>query len=359
MQSRGGNVMAGIVSKVERRTIKRAIMLTKGLAYFVSVVGCLGWAGFANAEVSTVRIAKQYGVAYLPLTVMENQKLLEKHAKELGLDVKTEWMRFASGSAMNDGLLSGNLDFAAGGLGPMILMWSKTQDKIKVKAVGALCTMALHLVTTNPDVKSVADFTSKDRIAMPGIKTSYQALLLQQALIKKLGPDQAHKLDAITVALGHPDAMAALLGGQSEINSHFTSPPFYSQEMADPRVRSVLNSYDVFGGPLTFTMVWATTTFADSNPKVMKAFTAALDDAMAQINADPAAAAKIWLKAENVKISEVEAEKIVRDPETKWTTSPQNVFAFYEYMYKAGIVKTKASSWKDLFFPAMIPASGS
>jgi len=342
-----------LFSKIERVTV-----LAKGIC-FASIVTCLSWPTVANAEVSTVRIAKQYGVAYLPLTVMENQKLLEKHAKKLGIDVKTEWLRFASGSAMNDGLLSGSLDFAAGGLGPMILMWSKTQDKIGVKAVGALCTTPLHLVTTNPDVKSIADFTPKDRIAMPGIKTSYQALLLQQALIKKLGPDQAHKLDAITVALGHPDAMAALLSGQSEINAHFTSPPFYSQEMADPRVRSVLNSYDVFGGPLTFTVVWATTTFANSNPKVMKAFSAALDDAMARINADPAAAAKIWLQTEHPKISKAEAEKIVRDPQTKWTTAPQNIFAFYQYMHKAGIVTTEASSWKDLFFPGMKLASGS
>ncbi|MBN9602538.1 MAG: ABC transporter substrate-binding protein [Afipia felis] len=351
--------MTGIVWKVERRAIKRVGILAKGLVYFASIVSCVGWAGLANAEVSTVRIAKQYGVAYLPLTVMENHKLLEKHAKELGLDIKTEWMRFASGSAMNDGLLSGGLDFAAGGLGPMILMWSKTQDKIGVKAVGALCATPLHLVTTNPSVKSIADFTSKDRIAMPGIKTSYQALLLQQALIKKLGPDYANKLDAITVALGHPDAMAAVLGGQSEVNSHFTSPPFYSQEMADPRVRSVLNSYDVFGAPLTFTVVWATTTFANSNPKVMKAFTAALDEAMARINADPDAAAKIWMDAEHPKISDAEAKKIVRDPETKWTTAPQNIFAFYQYMHKVGIVTAKAMSWKDMFFPSMSLSSGS
>jgi len=336
----------------------RVARFARSFACVAGVIVCLGGASPANAEASTVRIAKQYGVAYLPLTVMESEKLLEKHARELGIDVRTEWLRFASGSAMNDGLLSGGLDFAAGGLGPMILMWSKTQDKIGVKAVGALCATPLHLVTTDPNVKSIADFTPKDRIAMPGIKTSFQALILQQALIKKLGSDQAHRLDANSVALGHPDAMAALLGGQSEISAHFTSPPFYNQEIADPRVRSVLNSYDVFGGPHTFTVVWSTATFAEKNPKIMKAFKAALDDAMARINTDPDAAAKIWLNAEHPKISEAEAKQIVRDPQTKWTTAPQNIFAMYQYMHKVGMVTAKASSWKDLFFPEISLASG-
>lgn len=105
--------------------------------------------------------------------------------------------------------------------------------------MGALSAMPLHLVTTNPNVKSIADFTSKDRIAMPGIKTSYQALLLQQALIKKLGPDQANKLDAITVALGHPDAMAALPRAVNRKSILILRLRYlYSQEMADPRVRS-------------------------------------------------------------------------------------------------------------------------
>lgn len=351
--------MTGVVSKIGSRVNERVTLLVKSFICLAGIAACLTWASVANAEVSTVRIAKQYGVAYLPLMVMESEKLLEKHAKELGLDVKTEWLQFASGSNMNDGLLSGGLDFAAGGPTPMILLWSKTQNNIGVMGVGALCATPIYLVTTNPDVKSVADFTSNDRIAMPSIKTSPQALILQQALIKELGPKHARKLDSITVALSHPDAMAAVLGGRSGVNSHFTSPPFYSQEMADPRVRSILNSYDVFGGPHTFTMVWSTTKFANDNPGVMRAFNAALNEAMERIKADPDSATKIWLQIDRPKISEDEAKKMVRDPQTKWTTAPQNLFAMYQYMHKTGLVTAKASSWKDMFFSELSTADGS
>src|SRR4051812_18841198 len=53
----------------------------------------IGLAGAAPAEVNTVRIAKQFGLGYLPLTVMEEEKLFEQQAKKQGLDIKVEWLR--------------------------------------------------------------------------------------------------------------------------------------------------------------------------------------------------------------------------------------------------------------------------
>ena len=56
------------------------------------LVGC----GSAFAELKEVRIAKQYGISYLPLMLMEADQLFEKKAKEAGLDaIKVEWSTFA------------------------------------------------------------------------------------------------------------------------------------------------------------------------------------------------------------------------------------------------------------------------
>src|SRR5262245_39155968 len=78
---------------------------------------------------------------------------------------------------------------------------------------------------------------------------------------KAFGPGQHGKLDHLTVPLSHPDGMAAMLSGRSEITAHFTSAPFMYQELEDNRVKKVLSSYDVVGGPHTFNLVWATTPF--------------------------------------------------------------------------------------------------
>jgi NitT/TauT family transport system substrate-binding protein len=326
-----------------------------GLAATIAV----GFASQASAEASTVRLAKQFGISYLPLTVMQEEKLLEKHAKDQGLELTTEWLRFTGGSGMNEALLSGNLDFAAGGVGPALTIWGKTQKNLKVKGVAALNAMPLYLVTTNSIVKTISDFTPKDKIALPTVKTSIQAVTLQMAAEKAFGQGQQNKLDSLTVSMGHPDAQIALMGGQSEITAHFGSSPFQELELKDPKAHKVLDSYDVLGGPHTFNLVWASSRFADANPKIMQVFVAALEDSMERIKKDPKAAAELWIKAENVKMSVEDAVAIISNPQNEWTTTPKKMLVYLDYMNRAGLVSATTSDWKDLFFPAIQNASGS
>jgi NitT/TauT family transport system substrate-binding protein len=305
-----------------------------------------------HAEVATVRLAKQFGISYLPLTVMEEERLLEKRAKEQGLEVSTEWLRFTGGSGMNEALLSGNLDFAAGGVGPMLTIWGRTRSNLMVKGVAALNAMPLYLVTVNPNVKSIKDFTSKDKIALPTVKTSIQAITLQMAAEQTFGKGQQGKLDPLTVSMGHPDAQAVMLGGHSEITAHFGSPPFQELELKDPRAHKVLDSYEVLGGPHTFNLVWASNRFVTANPKVVAAFIAALEDSLKLIREDPAKAAVLWIKAENAKLSSAEAEELIRAPQNEWTAKPKRMLAYLDYMNRAGLVAAKTSDQSELFFPS-------
>lgn len=55
-----------------------------------SALALSGASGAARAEAQEVRISHGYGLLYLPLMVMRDQGLVEKHAKAMGLgDVKT------------------------------------------------------------------------------------------------------------------------------------------------------------------------------------------------------------------------------------------------------------------------------
>jgi NitT/TauT family transport system substrate-binding protein len=338
-------------------------MRLQRLAQLIAAIGFLsiglGLTSSARAEVDTVRIAKQFGISYLPLTLMEEEKLFEQQAKKQGLDIKVEWLRFTAGSGMNEAMLSGNLDLASGGVGPLLTIWGKTRTNIMVKGVAALNAMPIYLVTTNPNIKTLKDYTEKDKIALPGVKTSMQAVTLQMAAEQVFGKGGEGKLDSYTVSMGHPDALAAMLGGHSEINSHFGSAPFQEIELADPRVHKVVDSYDVLGGPHTFNVVWANSKFANANPKIMKAFLDALEESMTRIKADPAKAAVIWVKAENSKLPAADAEKIIRDPQNEWTTTPKKILTYLDYMNRAGLVSTKTNDWKDIFFNGIHGAPGS
>jgi NitT/TauT family transport system substrate-binding protein len=313
----------------------------------------------ARAEMSEIHVSRQYGISYLPLMIMEDQKLIEKHAKTAGIDVKVGWSKFASGAVMNDALLSGNLQFASGGVAPFTTLWAKTRSNLDVKAVAAINSMPLYLVTNNPKVKTIKDFTDNDKIALPAVKVSIQAVTLQMAAEKAFGSGQEHKLDHLTVSMSHPDGETALLSGKSEITAHLSSPPFQYQELEHKGMHRVLNSYDVLGGPATFNVVWTTAKFHDENPKVYAAFVAALDEATAQINGNKRAAAETYLRISKDKDSLDDILKMLNDPEIKYTTTPNNVMKYVDFMHKIGSIKVKPDSWKDMFFPNAQKLSGS
>ncbi len=339
-------------------TSRRGGVLRLALAVGAALAASL-WAPGAEAQVKTVRLAKQFGISYLPLTIMEDKKLLEEQAKKLGVEVKTEWLQLSAGSPMNEALISGNLDFASGGVGPLLTIWSRTRANLKVKGVAAINSMPIWLTTINPDVKTIKDFTEKDRIALPAVKVSIQAVTLQMAAEQAFGPGQHGRLDTLTVSMSHPDGMAAMMSGRSEVTGHFTSAPFQYQELADPRVRKVVNSYDVLGGPHTFNVVWASTRFRDENPKIVEAFVAALDEAVKFINANRKEAAEIWVRAENSRMPAAEAERIIRLPENEWTMTPKKVMAYADFMSRNGLIPARPESWKDLFFPEVHGLPGS
>src|SRR5579885_2890323 len=330
-----------------------------GLALFADVIGLSFAVTGANAEERTVRIAKQFGISYLPLTVMEEKKLLEAEGKKLGLDIKTEWLQFTGGPPMNEALVSGNLDFASGGVGPLVTAWARTKNNIKIKGIAAINAMPLWLNTINPNVKTIKDFTEKDRIALPAVRVSMQAVILQMAAEKVFGKGQEHKLDPWTVSLSHPDGLAQMMSFKSQITAHFTSAPFMYRELEDKRVHRVLNSYDVFGGPHTFIVVWGTAKLYEGEPKVVQAFLAAMREAIKQIHDDPAAAAALWVKADQSKLSPAEVEKIIRDPENKWTMTPEKVMVVADYMGRAKMIPVTPKSWKDMFIDAIHDLPGS
>lgn len=315
----------------------------------------------ARAELSEVKIAREYGISYLPLMIMQDRKLFEKHAAQLGIpNLKVSWVEFAGGNVMNDALLSNSLQIASGGVAPLVLLWSRTQNTPSaVKALAAINSMPLLLNTNAPNVKTLKDFSGQDKIALPAAKVSIQAITLQMAAEKTFGPGHQTDLDRYTVSLSHPDAQQALLSGKSEITAHFGSPPFQEQELQHPGIHTVLNSYDVLGGKSSFNLVWCTDKFYQQNPKLAQAFMAALDEAEAIINSNKRAAAADYLRIIKAKGNVDDIVKMIDTPDVEFTTTPDDTIKYADFMARTGLIKAKPSSWKDMFFPSAQNLKGS
>jgi sulfonate transport system substrate-binding protein len=315
----------------------------------------------AQAEVTSLRVARQYGIGYLQIMVMEHEKLIEKHARAEGLgDIAVGWTTYANGALANDAMISGNLDFVAGGLGSFVILWDRTRESLGVKGVAALDSMPMLLNTRNPSVRSIKDFTDRDRIAIAGVKVSSQAVTLQAASAQAFGDASWDRLDHLTVNMAHPTAAQALLSGRSEITAHFASPPFQYEELRHAGVRTVLNSYDVWGGPQTFILAWTTSKFRERNPRLYAAFLAALSEATDFINHNKRAAAAIYLEMTGDKSTSVEElAAMLADRQLRFTLTPENVLKFARFRVRTGVVRTQPASWKELFFPDVHRLPGS
>jgi NitT/TauT family transport system substrate-binding protein len=313
------------------------------------------------ATAQEIRLAQQFSMGYLQLNVMQHQRLIEKHAAALGIpNAKVSWFKFNGPTAVNEALISGNIDIGSGGVPGLLTLWARTKGTPQeVRGISALSSQPFLLNTRDPNIKTIKDFKDSDRIAVPAVKSSVQALTLQMAAAKAYGEKEFEKLDPLTVSMTPPDATVALLKGGAQITAAFSVPPFQYQQLEDKSVHTVLNSFDVMGGSHTFTAIWTSAKFRDSNPALYKAFVAALKEATEIVARDPRAAAALWIEDSQSKLPLDTAGKIVSGPQVHWTMVPENTMKFAEFMASVGRLKAKPESWKDYFFPEIHGEKGS
>src|SRR5215213_663904 len=323
--------------------------MTRLLAAIVALVSLTAFAAPACAEVNEIKIGKQYGLPYIQFVIMEDKGLIEKHAKLQGLgDIKVDWATLGGPAQLNDGIISGAVDVAGVGLPNLITMWEKTRTNVKVRAIAGLNFMPLILLTRDPRIKALKDFGEKDRIALPSVKISMQAILLEMAAAKEFGDTNYEKLDPLTVSMGHPDAFAALNSG-TEVQSHFSSAPFQYRQLKQPGYHQVASSYDIIG-PHSVSAVSMTTKFHDENPTTVAALLGAMKEATTWIKGDKRAAAEAYLRITKDRMPVEDLMAMLNDPNIVITIQPKGADKISEFLAKVGRVKVRPDNWKHYYF---------
>ena len=177
-------------------------------------------------------------------------------------------------------------------------------------------------------------------------------------MAQKFGQENYAKLDPVTVGLPHPEAYGALMSGKTEIAAHFASPPYSILELKDPRIHRVIAASEVLGDS-TLDVVFAPRRFTDANPRTTAAFVAAMDEANALITAQPELAAESFNRIAAAKMSPDDVLAMVRDPDTKFDTTPHGLMAYANFMRRVGSIKAAPAAWSDMFLPALGGRAGS
>jgi NitT/TauT family transport system substrate-binding protein len=322
------------------------------------LLGCLP--NLAFAEATEIRFAQQFSMGYLQFNVMKHQDLLEKHVAAVGLaPVKVSWITFNGPDMMNDALLSGSIDIASGGMPGLLTIWAKTRGTAQeVRGVSAMSQQPLLLVSRDPKVHSIRDLTSADRIALPAVKVSAQAVLLEMAAAKEWGDSAYDKLDGLTFSLSPPDATAGILSGNADFNAAFTVPPYQSMQLRDPAVHTILSSFDVIG-PSSGGTAWTSKRFHDGNPKLYRALLDAMQEASEFIAAHPKEVVAYYAADSKARIDTALMEQLMEDPNFKYMLTPHSSMRWATFMAKVGRIKVAPQSWQDLYWPEIHNLDGS
>ena len=190
-----------------------------------------------------VKIGIGFGLAFLPIYICEDLKLIEKHAREAHLDVKASFPRFMGPGPLRDAIASGEIELAPFGTAPFLAAW----EKGKRDAAPDLCRFRHHVAAARAAEQSAGralDRRSQIHRSHRGADAVFAADVSAAAAIgKDIRPIRPAAKQV--VALSHADAMSALIEGASQgaehVTAYFSSPPFTELAFRDANLHPILH----------------------------------------------------------------------------------------------------------------------
>jgi NitT/TauT family transport system substrate-binding protein len=315
----------------------------------------------AFAQQQQVKIGIGYGLAFLPLYICEDLKLVEKYAKAAQLDVKVNFPRLNGAAQVRSELASGALDMGPFGTAPLLAAWEKAKGTPQqIVAVSGITSLPLTLLSNQPDEHSIADLKPSDRIAVPTL-TSPQMQLLDMQSEKVFG--RYDRLRSQVVVLSHADAVDALGAGASQekaVTAYFASPPYTEIALRGANVHSILASSDVIGGKFSFLVLGATEATIEAQPRIPEVIDKAVDEAARIIHDDPRRAAQIFLTHEpSGTLNGAAMAAVIGDIKDEFGSAIYGVQAMADFMGRRGELKAPPKSWKEIVAPALLNSSSS
>lgn len=294
----------------------------------------------AGGEAVTLSLAYQYGLAYAPLGIMQEQKLIEKAYEEAtGGQVTVNWNQMSSGADINTGISGGSLDGGFMGVGPAVTGVTKG---VGYKIFTNLSGQEHGIMTNDENIKSFDDLIgSSNQIALVNIG-SFQHIILGLAL-EKAGYDP-HALDSNIVAMAHPDGMTALESGN--VSCHLTSSPYIFQEREDENLHEINDVAEVWGIDDSFIVGVASEKLHDDNPQLYNALCDAVEEAVNFMNDNPEEAAKITCEFDGNS----EEDELAYIKKSKYTVETNRLFELASFMARNEFIDTAPESYEDLVY---------
>ena len=258
--------------------------------------------------------------------------------------MEVEWSTLNSGSAINEGFASGDIDVGGMGVAPAI---TGVTSGVPYKIASNMSAQPHRIMTNDDSIQTLSDITD-EKIALVNIG-SIQHVLLAMAAEEQLG--DAHALDNNIVAMAHPDGMSSLLSGSVEC--HLTTSPYVYKEAAEEGIHEVEALESVWPDGNSFILMMASTDLYENDPELYQAVLSALEEAITWINENKEEAAEMLCEAEDVDAATM--LEWLNDPACVYSTETKGVMDMANFMAENDFLENEGpSSMSDLAFDNVV-----
>ncbi|NCA99342.1 MAG: ABC transporter substrate-binding protein [Clostridia bacterium] len=323
--------------RFKKRPASASICLLLSLALAMILAGC------SKPSALEISVAEQYGLAYAPIQIMQEKGLLEAALQKVATanqTVHVKWIKLANTSAIQEAMLSDQLDVAFVGIPPFLI---GRDQGMPWSIFTGLSECPVELLSNDPAVTDLKSLVDAGKIALPQ-PGSIQHILLAMAAEQQLG--DATRFDRQLVAMKHPDGLQALLAGQ-DIVAQFTAPPYNFIAAETPGIEVILSGEEAFGGSFSFIVGIAEDAFLQDDVR-RQAFQAALDQSIQFMAENPDETVAILAKS--YELTPEQARLYLFGRRLVFGTSIRGVDHFAEFMQQAGYLE-KVYGQKDVVWP--------
>lgn len=287
----------------------------------------------------TITIAYQPCIGHVPFIVMKEQKLLERTYPG---EIEVNWLEMKSGAAINEGVVSGEIDAGAVGLAVAI---AGIEAKGPYKIGFGLSAHPFLIMSRDDNIQSLTDIGKDTQIAIVNIN-SQPHILLAKAAKAMLG--DAHALDSNLTVLSNADGYSALISGA--VDCHMVSSPycFIEKDNHETLVHEIEIGSDIWPEENTAQVAIVSNKLHDEKPEVYNALVSAAQEAMNYIDEHPMETAKMLSTTYDADVADI--QEWVTDDRTKFDIKLHGVMDMVRFMVDEGFLEDGPSSFSGMAY---------
>lgn len=324
--------------------------MTLARSFIAALMAVFAVSATAATEIRIVRYKNV--VSSTIIDTLVHERLIEQEAAKRGIpDVKVTTKALVTSVSANEAVLAGQLDIVWGGvqgfLGP------NDKNPGVFVALGGFYSTDMWVVCHDPRIRSLEDITADTKISTNNLTLSPMVINLQMMADKKYGDPKRFQKNLVLIGGPAQNQYNLIASKSDQVHCSVPGTPFQNIMTGPGGAHRVASTRDL-GLPNTASATWASAEWVRANPVLAEAYLAAVQRAAEMINKDPRQYVALWHRNDNIQDSLDNVVGYVKDSNSVWSTSPQYLQPWADFMHKIGILNNPVDMSRHIWRPELL-----